>query len=225
METKKNKKVDLRSKRLLFFEIGMVVSIAGVLAAFQWTTSDKLIPENLSENLNLNLDEEWLPIHTERQKPQPQPKSQVVKTLDIVEDDENIDDIDIMDTEGDLDTPVTNIAMDDEKDDDTEPEIFYVVEEMPVYPGGNKVLMKDIMSRIVYPEIAKENCIQGRVYVQFIVNSKGKVDKVKVSRGVDPSLDNEAIRVIKTLTGWTPGKQRGKAVNVSYTIPINFQLN
>jgi len=81
------------------------------------------------------------------------------------------------------------------------------------------------MSRVVYPEIAKENGIQGRVFVQFIVNSKGEVANVMVARSIDSLLDREAVRVIQSLTGWTPGKQRGKAVCVSFTVPINFQLN
>jgi protein TonB len=101
---------------------------------------------------------------------------------------------------------------------------FMVVEEMPVFPGGDAALMNYIVSSIKYPEICKENNISGKVFVNFVVDENGKVCKVKVVRGVDPYLDREAIRVIESLPGWTPGKQRGKAVKVQYTLPINFAL-
>ncbi len=103
-------------------------------------------------------------------------------------------------------------------------EVFVIVEEMPSFPGGDKALMEFIYSNIQYPEIAKENNIQGRVVVRFCVTYKGTVDQVSIIKGVDPSLDNEAIRVIKLLPLWKPGKQGGKPVNVWYSVPINFQL-
>jgi len=101
---------------------------------------------------------------------------------------------------------------------------FLVVEEMPVFPGGDAELLKYIGEHIKYPEISKENNITGKVFVNFVVDENGKVIKVKVVRGVDPYLDKEAIRVIENLPSWAPGKQRGKAVRVQFTIPINFTL-
>jgi protein TonB len=103
-------------------------------------------------------------------------------------------------------------------------EVFVVVEEMPSFPGGDVELFKFIYDNIKYPELAKENNIQGKVILRFCVTYKGTVDQVSIVRGVDPSLDNEAIRVIKMLPLWKPGKQGGKPVNVWYSVPINFQL-
>ena len=103
-------------------------------------------------------------------------------------------------------------------------EVFVVVEEMPSFPGGDTELFKFIYDNIKYPELAKENNIQGKVILRFCVTYKGTVDQVSIVRGVDPSLDNEAIRVIKMLPLWKPGKQGGKPVNVWYSVPINFQL-
>jgi protein TonB len=100
-----------------------------------------------------------------------------------------------------------------------------VVEQMPVFPGGDLGLMKFIQKTVKYPPIAKENDITGKVYVSYVVNKKGKVTSVKVARSVDKYLDAEAVRVVKLLPYTTPGKQRGKPVNVQYTIPINFTLN
>lgn len=103
-------------------------------------------------------------------------------------------------------------------------EVFVVVEEMPSFPGGDAELFRFIYDNIKYPELAKENNIQGKVILRFCVTYKGTVDQVSVVRGVDPSLDEEAIRVIKMLPLWKPGKQGGKPVNVWYSVPISFQL-
>ncbi|MFZ2286415.1 MAG: energy transducer TonB [Bacteroidales bacterium] len=103
-------------------------------------------------------------------------------------------------------------------------EVFVVVEEMPSFPGGDAELFKFIYDNIKYPELAKENNIQGKVTLRFCVTYKGTVDQVSIVRGVDPSLDEEAIRVIKMLPLWKPGKQGGKPVNVWYSVPISFQL-
>ncbi len=103
-------------------------------------------------------------------------------------------------------------------------EVFVVVEEMPSFPGGDIELLKFISENLQYPEIAKENNIQGKVIMRFCVTYKGTVDQVSVARGVDPSLDEEAIRVVKMLPLFKPGKQGGKPVNVWYSLPISFQL-
>jgi protein TonB len=103
-------------------------------------------------------------------------------------------------------------------------EPFVVVEEMPMFPGGEQALLAYIGEHTQYPEVAKENNIQGKVIVRFCVTSKGGVDKVEILKGVDPELDKEAIRVVKTLPTFKPGKQGGKPVPVWYMVPINFTL-
>lgn len=105
-----------------------------------------------------------------------------------------------------------------------EEEVFFIVEEMPEFPGGEEALRKFIAQHIDYPDIAQENGIQGKVYVSFVVSADGSVKNAKIARGVDPVLDQEALRVVNTMPRWAPGKQRGKAVNVSYTVPISFKL-
>ncbi len=103
--------------------------------------------------------------------------------------------------------------------------VYFVVEEMPVYPGGDEALRKDLAANIKYPEEAKKAGIQGKVYVTFVVDEHGNVTNAKIARGVDPSLDKESLRVIKELKAWSPGKEKGKAVKVSYTVPINYALD
>jgi TonB family protein len=103
-------------------------------------------------------------------------------------------------------------------------DVFVVVEEMPQFPGGEKALMQFIMEQVRYPKQAMLDKVSGKVLVNFIVNSSGKIENIKVVRGVRQDLDNEAVRVISQMPDWTPGKQGGKVVNVSYTIPIQFKL-
>lgn len=103
-------------------------------------------------------------------------------------------------------------------------EVFYIVEEMPEFPGGEKALKKYIADHTEYPAVAKENGIQGKVFVSFTITKEGTVQDAKVVRGVDLSLDNEALRIVKTLPNFKPGKQRGQAVDVKYTVPVNFEL-
>lgn len=107
---------------------------------------------------------------------------------------------------------------------DPEPKIFIKVEEMPEFPGGNAQLLKFIAENTIYPAVAQENNIQGKVFVKFVVTASGGVDLVTISKGVDPELDEEAIRVVMTLPLFKPGKQRGIPVPVWYTVPINFQI-
>lgn len=103
-------------------------------------------------------------------------------------------------------------------------EAFIVVEQMPEFPGGSDELLKFLNNNIRYPAIALENGIQGRVICEFVISAEGKVTNAKVIRGIDPSLDAEALRVINSMPLWKPGKQRGKAVKVRYTLPVNFKL-
>ena len=102
--------------------------------------------------------------------------------------------------------------------------VFDVVEEMPSFPGGQGALMSYLASNIKYPVVAQENGVQGRVIVSFVVERDGSISDVKVARSVDPSLDREAQRVVKSMPRWKPGKQNGSAVRVKYTVPVVFRL-
>ncbi|MBC8510066.1 MAG: energy transducer TonB [Cryomorphaceae bacterium] len=217
MEPKKNPEVNLERKRGLFLQIGLVIALLVVLGAFEYKTYEK-IAYNLGA-LNLDdLEEEIIPITKQEIKPPPPPPPPP-EIIEIVEDDVEIEDeIEIEDTESDEDEEIEII----EEDDD---EFFMVVENMPIFPGGDLGLMKYIQKHVKYPAIAKEYNITGKVYVSFIVDKSGSVTSVKIVRGVDKNLDAEAVRVVKSLPKYKPGKQRGKSVRVMFTIPINFTLN
>jgi len=124
----------------------------------------------------------------------------------------------------DVNVQVVEEAKEEVQEEEAEPEPFVVVEEMPMFPGGDAALLDYISKNTVYPEVAKENNIQGRVVVRFCVTSKGGVAQVEVLKGVDPELDAEAVRVVKTLPPFKPGKQGGKPVPVWYMVPITFTL-
>jgi protein TonB len=217
MEPKKNPDISLEKKKGLFFQIGLVITLVIVLGAFEWRSYDK-VAYNLGQ-LNLDdLEEEIIPITKQEVKPPPPPPPPP-EVIEIVEDDVEIEDeIEIDDTESDEDVEIEIEEEDDE-------EFFMVVENMPEFPGGDLGLMKYIQKNVKYPAIAKEYNITGKVYVSFIVDKKGSVTNVKIVRGVDKNLDAEAMRVVKSLPKYKPGKQRGKSVRVMFTIPINFTLN
>ena len=225
MEVKKSPKADLENKKTVFMQIGLVVVLAIVLIAFEWSTTD--VDASQFDMLeDIEAEEEIVPItrQEEVKPPPPPPPPKVTDVLNIVDDDVEIDEeLDIEDTEIDEDTEVEfDLSLEEEETDDAP--VFFIVEEMPEFPGGDVELRKYIAQSVKYPVIAQENGIQGRVYVQFVVGTDGKVTQVKVARGVDPNLDKEAIRVVQSMPKWKPGKQRGKAVKVSYTVPINFVL-
>jgi protein TonB len=228
MELKKSPKVDLESKRNVYLMIGLVVSLGIILLAFEWTAKPKKA-DSLGTINALDVEEEIIPITREQEikPPPPPPPPKVIEVLNIVDDEAEIDDeLEIDDTEAD-DNTLINVApviSTQEEEEEEEAQVFFIVEDMPEFPGGEMALRTYIANQIKYPVIAQENGIQGKVYVTFVVGKDGSVSNASIARGVDPSLDKEALRVINTLPKWKPGKQRGKAVNVSYTVPINFQL-
>ncbi len=229
MEHKKSRRANLEKSRGLFFEIGLVSALAVTLIAFEWTGSGRSeIIYETSEDLTL--EEEIAPITRQENivKPPP-PNLEISEVLIIVEDDIEIDnEFIIADAEADQETEIeirdyVELPIAEEE---FEEEIFFIVEDMPRFNGkDNNEFRKYIGENLHYPEIAADNGITGTVYIQFVVNKNGKVINIEVVRGVDPALDNEAIRVISSSPGWTPGKQRGKPVNVCFTFPIRFILH
>jgi protein TonB len=116
------------------------------------------------------------------------------------------------------------VVIEDEEEDVNEDQIFIVVESMPEYPGGDAELYKYLADNIRYPELAKEASISGRVFVSFVVEKDGTVTDVKILRGIGGGCDEEAIRLVKGMPKWTPGKQRGKPVRVTYNLSVKFTL-
>jgi len=221
MELKKNPKVDLESKRGMMMMIGLVGALAIVLVAFEWSVFEGSGMQLGELNLD-NEEEELMPITQQEITPPPQRQPEATQ-IEIVEDDEEIEDeMDIDDSEIDEETVIEIVEIEETVD---EPEIFTIVEKMPSYPGGEKALFKYLGDNIKYPAMAKDAGITGKVFVNFVVNETGKITNVKILRGIGGGCDEEAMRVIKKMPSWNAGKQRGKAVKVSYNLPIKFTLH
>ena len=228
MEVKKSEKASLENKRLLFVEIGFIAALLVVLAGFSYSTSEKSV--SMFDDVNQEVDvEEMVPITQETPPPPPEaPKIPILSdNIDIVEDDIKIDD-DFISLEDNANMGVeimdyVEAVQEEVIEEEAIP--FQLVEEKPKFNGGDaNEFTKWVNQRLVYPEIARENGVQGRVTLQFTVNADGSVSNVKVLRGVDPALDKEAVRVVSSSPKWTPGKQRDRAVKVTYTFPVAFAL-
>jgi protein TonB len=165
---------------------------------------------------------------TRREEPKPEPKPDIPKVaevLDIVDDDVIIEDDFDFDMEADDNTEYDFTSMMGDDEEIEEDEIFYIVEDMPTFNGGDLTeFNKYIVGNLRYPDIAAENGISGRVIIQFMVDETGSVKQIEIVRSVDPALDKEAIRVVASSPKWIPGKQRGKPVKVLFYFPINFIL-
>ena len=229
MEIKKSQKANLENKKTLFREIGLIAALALVLLVFEWSTTDKEV-SSLAANTTVITDEEQAPITQETPPPPPEQIKEPVMTeeLQIVENDVKVetDFISTDDSDQKIEIKPYVEAKPVEEEVEVEEEIpFAIVEDKPMFQGKDaNEFTKWVYNNIEYPEIAKENGIQGRVTVQFTIDKDGSVKDVKVLRGVDSSLDKEAVRVIQKSPKWSPGKQRNKPVKVKYTFPIIFQL-
>ena len=228
MELKKTEKANLENRRLLFTEIGLVAALLIVWGAFSYGTKEKKLADLGSEDAAVEV-EDMVPITQETPPPPPEaPQIPVLSDqIDIVEDDIKVED-NFMSLEDDANLGVEIMDYVEEvKEEVVEEEAipFQLVEEKPSFNGGDaNEFSKWVNSKLVYPEIAKENGVQGRVTLQFTVEKDGSVTNVKVLRGVDSSLDKEAVRVVQSSPKWKPGKQRDRAVKVTYTFPVIFQL-
>lgn len=229
MEQKKSPKADLEKKKGLFLQIGFIITLALVLFAFEYSTSE-IATGSLGELADLEGEEEMIPItrKEEIKPPEVQPPKKVAEVLNIVEDDVDIEDeFKIEDFDADQDEEI--IISDYEEEEVEEEAPFFIVEDMPTFQGGDKdnsisLFRNWIMANLKYPPIAMENGVEGTVYTSFVINKQGKVDRIKILRGVDAAIDAEAMRVLKAAPRWTPGQQRGKPVLVAMSLPIKFIL-
>ncbi len=236
MEPKKNPEADLESKRGIYFSLGLVVVLAIVLVAFEWKTYEAGA-SSLGQLQVDDIEEEIIPITQQNQPPPPPPPPPPPQEiLEIVEDDKEIEDeVEILDSEADMNTEI----FEQPEEVFEEAEIFTIVEDMPIFPGcegkgskaeiencTNRELQRYILQNAKFPAMARDAGISGTVFIRYLINEKGAVQDVEVIRGVSggKSLDNEAVRVIKTLPKMKPGKQRGKPVRVQYTVPVKFNL-
>ncbi|MDR1601871.1 MAG: energy transducer TonB [Tannerella sp.] len=229
MEIKKSSKADLEKTKATGLLMGLVVGLAVLFVGFEWGQKELNISKN--EGIADIIVEDEIEMTTQNEPPPPPPPpppvQEVAEVLNIVEDDANIDQVDILSSEDNqrdaqVQTYVPPAVVEEEEEDAQH--IFQVVEKMPEFPGGQAAMLSFITKALKYPVVAQENGIAGRVTCSFVVNKDGSIVDIEVVRGIDASLDKEAMRVISTMPKWQPGQQRGKPVRVKFTIPVNFRL-
>lgn len=223
MEEKKSPKANLENKKLMFIQIGLIISLAVAWAVFEIKSYDKRELVDLGRTVEV-VEEEMVEITKQEQKPQPVEVPKQTTQIQVVEDDVEVDDVEI-NAEVDQNEQIEEyVPVEVEEEEIQEAEIFTIVEEMPEFPGGMNKLAEYLGKNIKYPQMARESGIQGRVFVQFVVEPDGSVSNVAVMRSLGGGCDEEAIRVVKSMPKWKAGKQRGKPVRVSYILPVNFKL-
>ncbi len=226
MEVKKSPKADLEKKKGLYLEIGLVVILALSIFALNFKNYDNDKVE-ISQRTVLDEMEETVIQTAEDTPPPPPPETPEVTTeLTIVEDDAVIENelgIIDMSEKNAVNEEVVQVVVEEEVEE-VEEEIFTVVENDPEFPGGMEALYKYLQTSIKYPTIAKENNITGRVYVTFVVEKDGSIANPRILRDIGGGCGQEAIRVVKAMPKWKPGKQRGKAVRVQFNLPVSFNL-
>lgn len=226
-EVKKAPKANIETQKLTAILMGVVVAVSLLFFAFEWSSETKKLDESII--VQDVLAEEEIEITRRDPTPPPPPPPPAPETPEIIQVvEEKVETRIEINTEDDaskrqMEAYVPPPPPKPKVEEVTE-EIFVVVEEQPEFPGGNTAMMKFLSDNIKYPVIAQENGIQGRVITNFVVERDGSITDVQVVRGVDPSLDKEAIRVIQSMPRWKAGRQRGSAVRVRFTLPVVFRL-
>lgn len=233
MEPKKNPKADLTKNSSYYFVWGLAVVMLLTYVAFEWKTYDETNEYDTSMNVDDLLDEE-VPMTEQIKTPPPPPPPQAPEVIEVVEDEEEVEETIIESTETSQEEEiieVEDVVVEEMEEDLDVP--FSVIEDVPVFPGCekesdkracfNRMIQRHISKNFRYPEIAQEMGIQGRVNVMFVIQKDGSIGGVRM-RGPDKNLEKEAARIIDKLPKMTPGKQRGRAVRVPFSIPITFKL-
>ena len=224
MQVKKSEKASLESDKIIYVLMGLVFVLSLCYVALEWTEREVTKYEVTDTEFLFEEEVEIQQTSQETPPPPPPPAVQEVEVLNVVEDNVETESIEVNTEETETEVVIA-APVEAPVEEEEEEVVFVVVESMPEFPGGQQALFKYLSENVKYPVIAQENGIQGRVICQFVVNKDGSIVDVEVVRsGGDASLDKEAIRVIKSMPKWKPGKQRGKPVRVKYTVPVNFKL-
>lgn len=231
MEAKKTEKADLEKKKGLHLEIGFVVILAVVLVAFNLRSTDSKDSDIDTGIVHSEIEEEIIQTEEDVQEPEPepeQPEPEVTTELEIVEDDAELThELGIVDAGDDANKAQEEIVVIESTGEEEVKEdvIFQFVEEYPSFPGGDEALYKYLGENIKYPELARTNGITGKVYIGFVVEKDGSITKATIKREIGGGCGAEALRVVKGMPKWKPGKQSGKAVRTEFTLPVDFQLD
>jgi len=231
MEKKKNPIIDLDNYRSIFMLCGLFTAIFLVYIALEWQDTEETNAAYTFINKSQTIDEEWIPITTQDElQYMPPPKieistiEQISEVIDIVSDTTKIKEVNLPDNTAKLNEVNTTTDMQIVETTSDDGYVYLVVDEMPEYPGGEQALIEHIAKNTTYPDDARIKKAKGTVVVKFMVSKTGEISNISVKNGIYPSLDSEAVRVIRKLPKWNPGMQRGKPVNVWCMQPFIFTL-
>jgi protein TonB len=221
---------------LIGFIIGIVVLCAAIITPYFRASAQQKISKQKEREVIAVMEHLDQPDELQVEAPPPPPPAETQQQLkyvapEVVDSIKPEEEVQLMTMDETVETiqdeeVVEVVEVVEEEIEEYKPpaEVFVIVEEMPSFPGGNEALFKFIYDNIEYPQDALENAIEGNVVVRFCVTYQGKIEQAEVIRGIHPSLDAEAVRIINKLPSWNPGKQAGNPVNVWYTLRVQFQL-
>jgi protein TonB len=223
MEAKKTESADLMKKSSLFFSIGLLVTISLVFAAFEWKQYDQSLVD--LQGKNTNIFEEMIEVPPTEQPPPPAPVIQQPQIVEVPDTEEIKEDLNVnFDVELTEETKIEEVVIAPVEEKENVDEIFTVVEESANPKGGYPAFYKYVGEKIKYPAQARRMGVEGKVFVEFVVNRDGSIVDVRVVKGIGAGCDEEAVRILQGAPSWTPGKQRGKPVRQKMVIPITFKL-
>ncbi|MEO9965991.1 MAG: energy transducer TonB [Reichenbachiella sp.] len=224
MELKKNPEISLERRTGMFFNIGLAVSLLLVITAFEWRFYDD---GGLVDLGQVDDDfEDIMEIPPTEQPPPPPPKIELPKIIEIPDEEEIEEEIEVdLDVEITEETVIEDIVFEEAPEEEVADEIFDIVEDQPGPPGGMAAFYQYVAKTMKYPNQARRMGIEGRVFVQFVVDKAGNLTEVRAIKGIGAGCDEEAVRVLKNAPRWTPGKQRGRPVKVRMILPITFKLS
>lgn len=224
MELKKNPEKDLARQSGMLMNLGMTASLFLVIVAFEWRTYDD---RGLLDLGQVQDDfEDIMEIPPTEQPPPPPPKVQIPEIVEVPDEEEIEEEIEVeLDVEVTEETVVEEIIFEEAPEEEEVDEVFTIVEDQPQFPGGMPAFYKFVGDNMKYPAQARRMGIEGRVFVQFVVDKDGTVTEVKSVKGIGAGCDEEAERVLRTSPKFKPGKQRGRSVKVRMVLPIIFKLN
>lgn len=223
MEVKKTEKADLTKKSNFFFSIGLLVTMALVVMAFEWKQYDESIMDLAGKRTDIF--DETMEVPPTEQPPPPAPVIQQPVVVEVPDEEEIKEDIKVnLDVEVTDQTKIEAIVVQAEEPKEESDEIFTVVEESAAPKGGMQAFYKYVAEKVKYPAQARRMGIEGRVFVEFVIGKDGTLSDVKAIKGIGAGCDEEAVRIVQSAPPWSPGKQRGKPVKQRYTLPIIFKL-
>lgn len=223
MEAKKTEKADLTKKSSFFFSIGLLITMSLVVMAFEWKDTAKQDIDLMGKSTNTF--EEMLEIPPTEQPPPPPPQVQQPQIIEVPDEEEIEEEIQVkFDVEVTEDTKVQQIVIQAEEPKEEVEEIFTIVEDPASPPGGMTAFYKYVGDKIKYPPQARRMGIEGRVFVEFVIDKDGNITEVRAVKGIGAGCDEEAVRILQGAPKWKPGKQRGKPVKQRMVLPITFKL-